>query len=588
VHLGGLYEVAKHESIITDGPVESIRAALLRCKQSFLTAGFISFFINLLVLVPMVYMMQVYDRVMTSSSLSTLSMLTILLVFLLMMMGLLEWVRSQILVITSNRLEYFLNGRVFDAVFSSALMTSGRVSSAQPLADLLQLRQFLTGPGLFAFFDAPWLPLNIMVMWWFHWTFGVVALISTFVLMGLNIWTELGTRDLLKKANEESLESNQHTQRNLRNVEVIESMGMLGRLRDRWMQKQKRLLAHQSKASAKAGLIASLSKLYRTVIQSLILGLGAYLAIQKEISPGAMIAGSMLLGRALAPLDLLIGSWKGFIGARDAYERLEKLLKAVAMPNVPMPLPPPSGQMTLHNVAVVPFGSKKPIITGITMNITSGQQVAIIGPSAAGKSTLIRTMLGLYQLASGSVRMDGAEMKQWDRESLGKHIGYLPQDVELLDGSISENIARFAQVDPDAVISASQMAGIHDMILGLPDGYDTWIQGQGHLLSAGQRQRLGLARALYKLPKFILLDEPNSNLDQDGDLALAKVLFRLRELGSTVILVTHRSNLLQQVDQIAFMRDGQLAAFGPRDDVLKALQPQVAVPSGSNYPGQMD
>lgn len=552
-------------------PVASIGEALRRCRQSFLIAGVVSFFINILILVPMIYMMQVYDRVMASSSVSTLGMLTALLIFLLGVMGALEWVRSQILVVTSNRLDQILSARVFDAMFYTALPSSGRAATAQPLNDLLQLRQFLTGSGLFAFFDAPWLPLNVLIMWWFHWSYGLVALISAFILMGLNLWTELATRDLLKRANDESIESSGHTQRNLRNIEVIEAMGILPRLRERWQVKQMNLLTLQSKASARAGLIAAISKLYRTVIQSLILGLGAYLAIEKEISPGAMIAGSMLLGRALAPLDLLIGTWKGFVGARDAYGRLNRLLEFSPLKEPPMPLPPPTGQIKMENVAIVPPGSQKPIISGVNIVIEAGQQVAVIGPSAAGKSTLVRAMLGLYRPAVGTVRIDGADIIQRDRSELGAHIGYLPQDVELLDGTIGENIARFGLIDALEVVDAAKRAGIHDMLLRLPQGYDTVIQGQGSILSAGQRQRLGLARALYGSPRIIILDEPNSNLDQDGEEALANALGSIRASGATVIMVTHRPSILKQVDSIAYMRQGQLVAFGPRDEVLKAL-----------------
>ena len=553
------------------GSVKDIREALARCKQSFIVAGILSFFVNVLVLVPMVYMMQIYDRVMTSSSLSTLTMLTLLLVFLLAVMGALEWVRSQILVVTGNRIDQLLSTRIFDAMFETALPSAGRAATSQPLSDLLQIRQFLTGAGLFAFFDAPWLPLNIIVMWWFHWTFGVVALLSAFILLGLNIWNELSTRDLLRKANDEAMEASNHTQRNLRNIEVIEAMGMLPSIRERWLKKQQQMLAHQGEASLKAGLIGATSKLYRTVIQSLILGLGAYLAIQKELSPGAMVAGSMLLGRALAPLDYLIGSWKGFVGARDSYDRLQHLLKAVPLRAPPMPLPAPSGQLSLENVAIVPPGSQRPIISGVTLNIPAGKHVGVIGPSAAGKSTLIRAMLGLYRPAMGSVRMDGADIFQWDREALGKFIGYLPQDVEILDGSISENIARFGEVDPEAVVKAAQMAGIHDIILRLPKGYDTVIQGQGAVLSAGQRQRLGLARAIYGNPHLVVLDEPNSNLDQEGEMALEAAVEALRAYGTTVIIVSHRTSILKQVELIAYMSSGVLAKFGPRDEVFRAI-----------------
>lgn len=559
--------------------VAGLKEALVSCRHSFVAAGLVSLCINILILTPMVYMMQIYDRVMASGSLSTLTMLTLLLVFLLGIMGGLEWIRSQILVITSNRFDQLLNRRVFDAMFETALPSAGRMATAQPLGDLLQLRQFLTGNGLFAFFDAPWLPLNIVIMWWFHWTYGVVALLSAGVLMGLNVWNEIATRDLLKKANEQSIESSNHVQRNLRNIEAIEAMGMLPALRERWQGQQMTLLASQSEASSKAGLIAAVSRLYRTVIQSLILGLGAYLALEKEISPGAMIAGSMLLGRALAPMDLLIGSWKGFVGARDAYERLQKLLKAVPLKDQPMPLPDPSGEIQLENVAIVPPGTQKPIIAGINLKIPAGQIVGVIGPSAAGKSTLIRALLGLYRPAVGSVRIDGADISGWSRERLGRFIGYLPQDVELLDGSIGENIARFGHLEPEKVVDAAQKAGIHEMLLKLPQGYDTVIQGQGSVLSAGQRQRLGLARALYDTPRLVVLDEPNSNLDQDGELALAQAISELREEKSTVIIVTHRPSILQHVDLLAFMRGGQLVAFGPRDEVLKSLNPQQATPA---------
>jgi len=413
--------------------------------------------------------------------------------------------------------------------------------------------------------------MNIIVMWLFHWTYGVLAVLSSFILMGLNMWMEVGTRGLSNKANRENIESSQHTQRNLRNVEAIEAMGMLNRLRQRRERKQSAIVGTQSKANAKSSLVTTISKVYRMTLQSLALGLGAYLVITKEITPGAMFAGSMLLGRALAPLDLLIASWKGFVSARESYFRLEKSLQSSPSASSPMPLPPPSGHITLNNVTVIPQGEKKPILAGVNLQILPGEQIAVIGPSAAGKSTLIRTLLGLYKTSKGSVRMDGAEIQQWDRETLGNSIGFLPQDVELLDGTVSENIARFGEIDSEKVINATTMAGIHHIILSLPDGYDTKIEGQGAILSAGQRQRLGLARALYNLPKIIILDEPNSNLDQEGEQALAKVLLELKNIGSTVIVVTHRPNLLGLVDKIILMRNAQVVMFGSRDDILKAL-----------------
>lgn len=553
-----------------------LRQALAACKQSFLAAGFFSLFINLLLLLPSIYMLQVYDRVLSSGSESTLLMLTLIAVFLYIVMGGLEWVRSQILIVTSTRLDQLLNGRIFDAVFVQALASGGKVATAQPLNDLLQLRQFLTGPGLFAFFDAPWMPIYITVMFLFHAWFGVVAVVSALVLAGLAVWNELATRGDLEQANREALEASQFTQRNLRNAEVIEAMGMLPRMRTRWQEKQVTLLALQADASAKAGLITALSKIYRITLQSLILGLGAYLAIHKEITPGLVIAGSILLGRALAPLDLMISTWRGFLQAREAYSRLGNLLEAVPARDTPMPLPSPRGEISLEKAVITPAGASAPVIKGISLVIEPGTLVGIIGPSAAGKSTLVRAMLGLHRPNSGSIRLDGAELGQWDREQLGHYIGYLPQDVELLEGTIGENIARFGAVDPDQVVAAARAAGIHDMILRLPEGYETRIVGHAKMLSAGQQQRLGLARALYGEPQVIVLDEPNSNLDQDGEAALLHSLAELKRHGRTVIVITHRGNVLSLVDKILLLVDGQAALFGLRDQVLAALQQKPA------------
>ena len=550
--------------------------ALLSCKSSFMSAGFFSLFINLLLLAPTIYMLQVYDRVLSSGSESTLLMLTLILVFLFLIMGGLEWTRSQILIVTSNRLDQLLSGRVFDAMFTQALNSGGRVATAQPLNDLLQLRQFMTGPGLFAFFDAPWMPIYVAVLFMFHPVFGVMAVIAAVILIFMAAWNEYATRNDLQDANGQSMAAQQLAQSNLRNAEAIEAMGMLPRMRERWQEKQLTLLALQSRASGKSGMISSMSKTFRLTIQSLALGLGAYLAIHKEITPGLVIAGSILLGRALAPLDQLIGTWRGFLHARVSYQRLGQLLEETPAKNIPMPLPAPLGEVTLEKVVIMPPGAVAPIIKGISFKIEAGTQLAIIGPSAAGKSTLARAILGLYQPVEGSVRLDGAEIEQWDREQLGHYIGYLPQDVELLDGSISENIARFNDIDADKVVAAAQAAGIHDMVLHLPEGYDSIIVGNGNILSAGQRQRLGLARALYGNPKIILLDEPNSNLDQAGDQALLDTLASLKQRGSTVIVITHRSNVLSQVDKIMLLVNGELVKYGPRDQVLASLQQSTA------------
>lgn len=556
-------------SVPGSSPRSALGGALDACRGAFLSAGFFSLFVNLLLLLPAVYMLQIYDRVLTSGSESTLLMLTLIAAFLFAVMGALEWVRAQILIATSVRLDHLLGGRVFDSVFLQSLASGGKVASAQPLGDLMQLRQFLTGPGLFAFFDAPWLPIYIAFMFVLHPVFGVVAIVSACVLMGLAVWNEVSTRGDLNEANQRALESNNHTQRSLRSVEAIDAMGMLPRLRARWLLHQQDMLALQTRASRRGGLISTVSKTLRVSIQTLILGLGAYLAIRREISPGVVIAGSILLGRALAPLDLMIGTWRGFLSARESYRRLDQLLSELPERDSPMPLPAPKGELSVEKLMVTPPGAVAPVIRGISLLLEPGQQLAIIGPSAAGKSTLVRAMLGIYRPLTGTVRLDGAEIDQWDRETLGEHIGYLPQDVELLDGSIGENIARFGDIDAARVVVAAKAAGVHSMILRLPEGYDTQLIG--NVLSAGQRQRIGLARALYGDPQLVVLDEPNANLDQEGEAALARTLAELKQAGRTVVVITHRKNILDLADKILLMGEGQIALYGARDKVLATL-----------------
>ena len=548
---------------------QGLRSALKACRDSFAYAAFFSLFVNLLLLVPAVYMLQVYDRVLSSGSVSTLVMLTLVTAFLFLVMGGLEWVRSQILIASSNRLDALLAPRVFDSVFRQSLVSSGKVASAQPLADLLQLRQFLTGPGLFAFFDVPWLPIYIAVMFLFHPLVGVAAIASALVLIGLAVWNELSIRGDLNEASQRSIEASNHTQRNLRNVDAIEAMGMLPRLRARWLEKQQEMLSLQSRASRRGGLVTAASKTFRVLIQTLILGLGAYLAIRHEISAGGVIAGSILLGRALAPLDQMIGTWRGFVSARESYHRLDQLLDAAPPQAPPMALPKPQGTLSVEKLVVTPLGADAPVLRGISLQAAPGEVLAVIGPSAAGKTTLVRAMLGLVEPTSGDVRLDDAKVDQWDRALLGQHIGYLPQDVELLDGTIAENIARFGEVDAERVVAAADAAGVRSMILRLPQGYATRLVG--NVVSAGQRQRIGLARALYGMPQWIVLDEPNANLDQEGEAALAATLQALKCAGRTVVVVTHRKDILSLVDRIALLVQGQLVLHGPRDEVLAQL-----------------
>ncbi|MBP3864382.1 MAG: type I secretion system permease/ATPase [Pseudomonas sp.] len=554
----------------------SLHTALKACRESFLSVGFFSFFINALMLVPTFYMLQVYGRVITSGSLTTLTMLTLIMTGLVITLGCLEWTRSRIMVRVSNRLDMLLSRQVYKASFKRALESGGMDASAQPLNDLTGLRQFLSGNGLFAFFDAPWLPIYIAVMFMFHPWFGWVATGSALLLLLLAFVNERLTGPTLAQANKEHIGASLYTTKNLRNAEVIESMGMLETLMDRWWTRQKNVLLLQSRASDKGAMISTLSRSFRILVQSLILGLGAYLAVDHQVGAGLVFAGSVLLGRALAPIDLIIGSWKGFIAARSQYARLNAILASQQAQPERMSLPAPKGDVQVENLTVAAPGSNIAIIKNISFSVPAGCVVGIIGPSAAGKSTLARALLGIWAPLQGVVRLDGADISAWDKHELGPHIGYLPQDIELFEGSVSDNIARFTRVDSEKVILAATTAGVHDMILLLPDGYDTVIGGDGVVLSGGQRQRIGLARALYGSPRLIILDEPNSNLDEVGDRALIAALHKIRLSGATLFVITHRTNIVSQLDRLMVMSNGGLSLFGPRELVLTELNAQQA------------
>jgi len=554
----------------------SLKTALKACKGSFLSVGFFSFFVNALMLVPSFYMLQVYGRVVTSGSIPTLVMLTLIMTILMGTMGSLEWVRSRIMVRLSTRLDVLLSRDVYRASFKKALDSGGMDASAQPLNDLTGLRQFLTGNGLFAFFDTPWLPVYIGVMFLFHPWYGWFAIGCAIVLLMLAVVNEKLTGKAIADANKQNIAANLHTNKNLRNAEVIESMGMLETLMGRWGERQRQVLLLQSQASDKGGMVTSFSKTFRMLSQSLILGIGAYLAVKQEITPGLMIAGSILLGRALAPIDLMIGSWKGFISARSQYARLNEILDEQQAEPQRMSLPAPEGHVLVENLIVSAPGSKTPILKNISFAVPAGSIVGVIGPSASGKSTLARALLGVWAPQHGVVRLDGADINNWDKRELGPYVGYLPQDIELFEGSISENIARFREVEPDKVIQAAKAAGVHEMILQLPEGYDTVIGSDGVNLSGGQRQRVGLARAIYGSPRLIILDEPNSNLDEVGERALAMAIQQLKASGATVFIITHRTSILAQLDRLLVMSNGAIGLYGPRDKVMAELNKQQA------------
>ncbi|MFW9270562.1 type I secretion system permease/ATPase [Pseudomonas sp. R4-84] len=567
-----------------------LEQALAACKGSFLSVAFFSFFVNLLMLVPSFYMLQVYDRAVASASLSTLLMLTLIMLLLMTTMGGLEWVRSRIMVRISTRLDTLLGQRLFDASFKQALNSSGMNATAQPVSDLNGLRQFLTGNGLFAFFDTPWIPIYLAVMFMFHPWYGWMGLLSALLLGALAFANEKLTHAPLQAANREQMAAMAFTHKSLRNAEVVESMGMLTSLRDQWNGQTYRVLSLQSLASDRGTTVAAISRTFRQVVQSLVLGLGAYLTINHEISPGLMIAGSILLGRALAPIDQLIGVWKGFLGARSQYARLHELLLKFAAEPERMSLPMPEGAIRVEGLSVGSPNGGKPIIRSVGFEVPAGSVVGIIGPSGAGKSTLARALLGIWSGMAGTVRLDGADISQWRREELGPYVGYLPQDIELFEGTISQNISRFGPVDAPAVVAAARMAGVHELVLQLPDGYDTLIGANGGGLSGGQRQRIGLARALYGEPRLVVLDEPNSNLDEAGERMLAEALQKLRQSRATVFVITHRPGVLAQVDKLLVLNQGELSLFGPRDRVLERLQgaASTARQAGVVEPSQTD
>jgi len=549
--------------------------ALKTHQGAFWAVTAFSFVINFLYLAPSFYMLQVYDRVVTARSEMTLIFLSVITVGLYAIMGALEYVRSQVLIRVGNAMDEVLSKRVFTATFEYNLR-GGAGNPSQALGDLNNVRQFVTGNGLFAFMDAPWVPIYLVVIFALHPILGWFAVGGTLVLVVLTYITEKVSKNPLEQAQRHAILAGNFANSNLRNAEVIEAMGMLRPMLTRWYDHQAKMLQQQTIASNRASTVNAVTKLARLIIQSGALGVGAWLVVQGKSTPGIMIAASILTGRALAPVEMLIGTWKGFSSARSSYERLKGLLAARPPREVGMSLPAPRGLLTIENAYATPPGGKAAVIKGVNLMISPGDVVGIIGPSASGKSSLARLMVGVWQAQIGSVRLDNADVFTWNKDELGSHIGYMPQDVELFGGTIAENIARFGPIDSDKVVQAAQLAGVHEMILHFPGGYDTPIGDGGGVLSGGQRQRIGIARAIYGLPPFIVLDEPNSNLDDTGEAALIETVQALKQAGKTVIVITHRMSILQAVDKLLLMRDGTVAGFGERDSVLQALAAQRA------------
>nr|WP_320166358.1 type I secretion system permease/ATPase [uncultured Methylophaga sp.] len=547
-----------------------IAESLLAFKSVFITVGVFSAILNILMLTPSLYMLQVYDRVLTSRNESTLLMLTVMVVGAYLVLGGLEFVRSFVLIRVSAKLDMMLNKRVYTAAFEQSLKRAG-VNAGQFLQDLTSIRQFMSGNALFAFFDAPWFPIYIFIIFLFDTSLGLFALLGSLTLIALAIANERLSKKPLAEANEASIAANNLATNNLRNAEVIEAMGMLPNLMSRWYKLQCRFLLLQGDASEKSGVISAISRFVRLSLQSLILGLGGLLVLEDKITPGMMIVASILMGRALSPVEQLMSVWKTWSGAKSAYGRINELLTANPARDVNMPLPKPQGLVTVEAITVIPAGGTVPTIRNVSFSIAPGEVLGIIGPSGAGKSTLARALVGIAPTAAGHVRLDSADIFQWNKHELGPHIGYLPQTIELFAGTVSENIARFGEVNPNKVIAAAQQAGVHDMILRLPEGYDTRLGDDGSGLSGGQKQRLGFARAIYDDPALLVLDEPNSNLDETGEKALVAAVKRLQQRGKTIVMITHRSNALAATNKLLLLVEGTAQLFGPTKEVMTAL-----------------
>ena len=578
--------MAKQEKKIDEVEESELKQTIIKAKKSIFMAGLFSMFINVLMLVPPLYMLQLYDRVLTSRSESTLYMLTLIVIVLFVTMGLLEVVRSRVLVKFGNRFANILSNRIFESTFELA-NKKPEAASSRLMGDFTQLRQFLTGNGLFAFFDAPWIPIYIIVLFLFHPYFGFFAIFAAITLVAITFLNEYTTKEKMDNANSLNRDSMMQLEANIRNAEVINAMGMKTNVRKKWEEKYFGFLNAQNDASNKAGIWSNLSKTLRMFFQSMILGLGAYLAVNMELSAGMMIAGSIIMGRALAPLDLMIATWKGFSGARMSYKRIDQLLKDFPKNKEYMELPAPKGFISVEGVYAKPPASNKYTLENLNFSINKGDILGVIGASAAGKSTLARIILGVWPVQIGTVRIDGADISQWDREHLGKYIGYLPQDIELFSGTISENIARFNEVDSQKVIEAAMKAGVHEMILRLPEGYDTVIGSGAVVLSGGQRQRIGLARAIYDNPVFVVLDEPNSNLDEQGELALLKTVEELKQSGTTVVIITHRPNILKVTNKILIMNSGKIERYASTEEILGAVAKQNQSAQTPQRPAQI-
>ena len=550
-----------------------LKKAMRACRRAFWFVTFFSCIVNILMLTVPIYMLQVMDRVFASHSLDTLFYLTLIALFALAILAIIDFVRSRMLLFISHWLDNKLSPEAL--LRSVDTLLKGDTYGAQSIRDIATIRGFLTGPGMTAFLDSPWVPIYLLVIFMLHPYLGLLGTLGAIILFCFAILNEKSIRSLILESNTNAMTAQHYIALTLRNAESIQAMGMLSSIINRWFLENKKVLGIQSIANKRSGLILAGSKFTRLAIQVLVLGLGAYLVVNNQLTPGGMLAASIILSRALAPIEQAIGVWNQFLGTRQAYERLDHYFNLPSHRTGEIQLPTPKGHISVENVSYIPPGlpgTQRYILKNIQFELNPGEVLAIIGPSAAGKTSLARLLVGAWGPSAGNVRLDGASIYDWDRNEIGKHIGYLPQAVELFVGSIKLNISRMQDADDADVIQAGMDAGVHDMILHFPEGYDTMLTESMHNLSAGQRQRIGFARALFGRPPYIVLDEPNSNLDAEGEQALVVALLAAKARGGTVIFIAHRLGVIKIADKILLLKEGVLQLFGPSNEVMAKMK----------------
>ncbi len=564
----------------------ALREVVSGARRAVLVVAFFSMVTNLLMLTVPVYMMQMFDRVLPTRHTDTLLLLSALALGALALMAAIEVIRARVMVRLGSWVDRKLSEPLLHASLNDSLsLANAQARGATPLRELSTVRQFLTGPSVFPMMDAPWVPLFIALIFILHPTLGWIAVGGAVLVFMFAVANDLATRPTLSKANAVSARSLYRADAAVRNADVIAALGMAPALAKRWRETGDAGMQFQATASDISGVISSSARFIRLVVQITMLGTGAYLVIQDQLTGGGMIAASIILGRAMAPIEQSINSWRGLVAARNAFKSIRQTLERQGDHDDPMNLPAPEGRLQVEGVTFIPPGQREPILRQITFEAGPGEQMGLIGPSASGKTTLARLLVGSWSPTAGAVRLDGADLTYWAPEDRGPHIGYVPQDVELFDGTVRDDIARLGDADDEQVVHAAKLARVHDMILRLPDGYDTQIGEGGVLLSGGQRQRIALARAVFGTPKFLVLDEPNANLDRDGDVALLDILRDLKEIGTAVIIITHRPSILAHVDTITVLTHGRVEMSGPRDEVMAKLMPGAPQIAGPNAAG---